>query len=595
MRKKGLYLSSIFIFLFIIFLSFNVQAKEINIGSLDVNSRLLKDGSLYIEENIDFKINGEFNGVFRDVNTAFSSGVEDIQVREVTLDKDREFAKVEKAENGEDGVYEILKSGDVYRIKIYSPAKNKNKKFKISYKLLNVATKYNDIGELHYKFWTDKSETSVDEFNINLTIDKGIESSNLKAFVRDSKNGIKDLSVNVINNNTFNIKGKDLGTKTPIEVRFLFPKEAIALSSNVVNEEGLNKILNEEKSYEKSIEDEKQSREAEKKVGNIIGCAALGLNLILGIFIFKSSRKRKEIDFNTFPDECTPAVVSLLYNRYLGGRVVVATILDLVRKKYLCIESIDNDNYTIIKNKDLDENLLAHEKFIIKWFINYIGDGLKVEAKNIEIYSKEHKSEFFDYFSEWKTLVKEEFNKKGYYDSKSAKLGTRFIIISLIEILIMGVVSFSGSIISLIALLTALSVMMYSFSLKHKKSEYGESQTRHWKQFKDHLQNNNFIEYEGLKSIENIDKYLVYAVALGANNKIFENINLNYKNDNQDCYNNSCMYWYFMLNMYDSNSTIENSIYYCGHSQSSEGSDSSGSPFGGDSGGCSGGGDAGGF
>ncbi len=588
--KVGLYV--IFICIFTMFLSFNVHAKEISISNLEVNSTLLKDGSLNIEEIINFKMQGEYNGVYRDIDTKFSDGVYNIQVKEVGASGELSLKQVEKGSDGQNGVYEISKSGQIYKLKIYAPAKNENKKFKICYQLKNVAKKYNDIGELQYRFWGDASETSIDNFNINLSLDNKGQDNTIKVFAKGASRNIEAL---IVDSNNFNIKGGSVEKKIPIEGRFLFKKEAIGLSNNIVNENGLDKIVQQEKSYEKAIEDERQRKESLKNTGNIVGLGALVLNLILGVIIFKANRKKVEdFDSDFFPEECTPAVASKFYRNSIDEKCLLSTILDLVRKKYLYIEKLSNDDYVIVSNKKEYKELLSHESFIIKWFVSYVGDGLKVKLEEIQDYSKNNKNEFFDTFICWKNFVKEEFNTKGYYNKKSKKLSKILLIISTVETGTMMVFLCNGSIIALVGLLTGISVMIYSYSLWNKKSIYGETQFRKWRRFKKYLEKNNSIK-EDLNFIDNIDKYLVYAVALGINNKIFDKFNLNIKNGNniynsEDSYYDSCLYWYYTLDMNKEDNIIQQSV----HSGSGYSGDS-GSSYSGDSGGCSGGGDAGGF
>lgn len=590
MSKKKVYWSIILIFLFAIFLDFKVYAKEININSLDVNSKLLEDGSLYIEEVIDFKMSGDFNGVYREINTKYSGGVQDIKVTELTASGEREFNKVEDAKNGQDGVYQILKSGDIYNLKIYSPAKDTNKKFKIYYKLKNVAVKYNDIGELRYRFWGDQSENAIDRFNINLTIEKLADRSKLKVFARGP---IDTMEALILDSNVFNIKGEKVKAKTPIEGRFLFPKDSILLSTNIVGENALNRILEEESVNQKAIEDEKNRKKYIRSIGNIIGSAAFVLNLILGVYILKIKRNKIEDDYNTFPDDCTPAIASKLYKNVINERDVIATILDLVRKKYLSIKDMGYGNYAIIKNRNIDDNLLSHEKFAIRWFIDYIGNGIKVELEDIENYSKEHRNKFFDYFYKWKVMVKHEFGKKGYYDKNAAKLAKVFVSIFVTEIAVMVIFLVYGSLVSIIGLITALFSTIFSFSLWGKKSVYGENQIRKWKVFKKYLEDDRFIKDQNLSDIETIDKYLVYAVSLGVNDRIFEKLNIKFKDKGtgKENYCDSCLYWYFWLDMDDEHNIIQDSLY----NPSNLGSSDGGGYSSGDSGGCAGGGDAGGF
>ncbi|WP_411683010.1 DUF2207 family protein [Clostridium thailandense] len=223
---------------------------------------------------------------------------------------------------------------------------------------------------------------------------------------------------------------------------------------------------------------------------------------------------------------------------------------------------------------------------------NDIGDGIKVNLKDIEEYSKENRNKFFDYFYNWKIKVKEEFNKKEYYDKSRIKLAHSFISISFIEILLMIIFLSYSIAASLAAMITGKFILIYSFSLYRIKTQYGESQFRMWKNFKVHLENESFVKYEKLKSIDNIDKYLVYAIALEINSEVFEklNINIDTKSNSGDDYYASCLYWYFCLDMDSSDNTIQNSLY--NHSNANDGG---GGFSSGDGGGCAGGGDAGGF
>lgn len=539
MRKRVLYISSIFVFLFTVFLSFRVQAKEISISNLNVNSELLKDGSLCIQENIKFKMDGDFNGVYREINTKLSKGVQDIKVEEISPSGQKELTEVEKAKNGQDGVYQISNSGDVYTVKIYSPAKNENKEFKISYKLNDVAVKYNDTSELDYRFWGDKSDTTIDKFNINLSIHNDLGSKGLKVFARGP---VDNTQASIMNLNTFNIKGENVKKNTPIEGKFLFPADVIALSDNVVKQNKLNEILKQEQEYKKSIDDKKQYQKFMKSTGNTVGCAAVLLNLILGAIILKINRRKQHVDFNTFPDECTPAIAGILYRRHVNARSLIATILDLVRRKYLYIKKLEYDNYLIVKNKSMDEELLSHEKFVINWFINDIGDGLKVKLNDIKSYTEEDKKNIFDHFYDWKTLVKKEFRRRGYYDKKASKLGKTFIIMTLIELAIMITFLVYGSMVAIIGVLTGISIIAYSYSLMYKRSEYGEGQFKKWRHFKSYLENDIYIKnLSDLNSIKYIDRDLVYAIALGVNNKVFETLNFDTQINNVDVYYDSCI------------------------------------------------------
>ena len=100
------------------------------------------------------------------------------------------------------------------------------------------------------------------------------------------------------------------------------------------------------------------------------------------------------------PTKDTPAEVGFLY--YFGktnDEDVTATLLDLIRRGYLELEylgspSEDDPNFIIKKNENKinsEENKLkAHEKQLIKWFIDVIGDKEKVNIQDIQNYGKSY-------------------------------------------------------------------------------------------------------------------------------------------------------------------------------------------------------------
>lgn len=587
-KRKKVYLSSILSLLFIIFFNFKVQAKELSISNLEINSKLMENGSLHIEENIDFKMDGDFNGVYRDINTKFSDGVENIVVKKITSSDELELKKVDEASNGQDGVYELLKSGEIYKIKIYAPSKNENKKFKISYDIKNVATKYEDIGELHYRFWGDQSDTTINKFNINLIIDKPVSENTLRVF---SRGPVDDMKLKIVNFNTFNIQGRNVKTKTPIEGRFLFPKEEIALSNKIVKKSVLNSIIQEENSYQRTAKNSKRHGDLMKSVGNSVAYVFCFMNVIFLIYMFKiSSRKKEYYNRNDFPEDCTPAIASMLCDEKVQSKDITATLLDLVRKEYLILKQIKTLNYSITKIKKTDSQLLEHEKFIMKWFLDDIGDGLSVEWKDIKKYIKKSEKEFLHSYYDWKSLLKADFEKKGYCDKIGRIIMRAVIIISIIQIITMLAFLNYGSRVSILGLSTAICVAICSFAMRNKKSEYGEEQFIKWQQFKDYVEDREFIKNMDLESVETIDKYVVYSIALEVNKKIFDNLNIRIKNKIkvEENYYDSCICWYAFFDTDTLDSIIDKP--YSGDSSS----DSSYSASG-DSGSCSGGGDAGGF
>ena len=121
-----------FVFLFVLLISIAFPMNVLAEGSLfiprwNVESELLSNGDLYVEEDITFDFSGEFNGAFREIVLDKTNGTNDIRVFEMVKGKEVEYGKVVGGENGDTQVYEIVEGSNRKLIKIFSPSEEDRK------------------------------------------------------------------------------------------------------------------------------------------------------------------------------------------------------------------------------------------------------------------------------------------------------------------------------------------------------------------------------------------------------------------------------------------------------------------------------------
>lgn len=556
-----------------------------------VDSEILENGDLRIVEDISFKFNRDFNGVFREIVLHGTDGIGNIRVAEFVGGNEEEYIQVDSAEKGDKGVFQVIDKGEFIYIQIFSPAEDESKTFRLKYTMKNVAVKYNDTAELYYKFLGEENETPIHYFTANIKL-PGKISPNTKIFGHGSVSG----NIYFSDDDTVKAEAENVPKNTFVEVRILFPREYIPASTKAVNRNAYDEILDEEMSYIEELREREAIKAARKSLFNnisIMASAALALVLFLA---FNKYRRRPDIferlDNKIYPDDNSPAVVSLVLNGYQLPTAFTATILDLARRGFISIEDLGkykgNNNFKLIKENKTTDKLLDHEKYLLTWLFDEMGDGKTISTAEIELYRKMEGMKFYKGHSQWTKLVGEEAKKMGYYDNSTKKVSVLLLIISAIF--------FALSIISLVyeafygILLLALAAISFIFGLllTSRKSDYGYVQVKKWKDFKKDLERRSkSLNIDNLWL--SLDKALIYGLALGISFNYLRRFEKYYPQSHSPGY---WPYWFFLANSRGENafgSSLNKSI------NSSSSSFGGGGGFSAGGGGGAGGGGAGGF
>lgn len=588
---------SVIILLFTISIVFNlpqsaIAEEDLTITRWLVDSEVLKNGDLKISEDITFRFNRDFNGVFREIILKGTDGIENISVSEVVQGKEVEYIQVSDAEKGDSNVYVLHNEYESAKIQIFSPSEDEEKTFRLRYTMKNVSVKYNDIGELYYKFLGEGNETPVDFFGVNIRL-PGYITESTKIFAHGPTNG----TIKFSGGNTIRAEVDNVPDSTFVEVRILFPVEYIPDSTNVVNRDAYKEIIDEELSYIEEIK-EKEAKKAEMKnmLNNmsIISSAALTLVVFL---IFNKYRRRldilESIDHNMYPDDNSPAVVSLVLNGSYTPSSLTATILDLARREFISIEKIgqkkkDTISFNLIKLDKPTDGLLAHEKYLLEWLFDEIGYENKVSTTDIELYRKNQVSSFYKGHTQWTELVREEAKNMGYYDNNTKQIGRILLIISIVFLAVSVLSLAYEALYGMLLIILSITSFIYSIVLLTRKSDYGYIQVRKWKDFKKDLEKRS-------KSLDvndlwiSLDKALIYGLALGVPYNSLKKFNPLYS---QNYMLNYWAYWFFLTNSRGDNAFTES----IGESFNMSGaSTGGGGGFSAGGGGGAGGGGAGGF
>lgn len=175
--KKVLVVLSI-IFILITPKSVYANNKEYFVDKLNIEAQILNNGDVVINEIIEYRFNGDFNGIYRnlDLNGANSYLVNGVSI----IDNSGNTTEVIEEYSDENNTYQINKDNNAAQIKIFSKSINESKKFNLNYTIKGAAKKYTDYSILYWNFYDVENIDSVKEGTLKISLkDENFDINNL--------------------------------------------------------------------------------------------------------------------------------------------------------------------------------------------------------------------------------------------------------------------------------------------------------------------------------------------------------------------------------------------------------------------------------
>ncbi|MEG0775698.1 DUF2207 domain-containing protein [Clostridium sp.] len=585
-------------FLFFIFSCFIFTSK---VAYADDNTLIEKynmlinvnaDGSISITEIFNMSFDGSFNGGFKDISTRKTDGIKNLKVFLVENGEEKEFFYKSDAQKKETGVYnsEEIKD-DFSRVKVFIPSKNITRTFKFTYDLVNVATLYNDTGEVYFNIWDKGYDTQVNNFTVTFKLPKEVNKNEVKFFSRGVPS-INSLALSNDSNMTSTIiyKGDKIETTNYLSIRVLFPRNIIQKSGKIVNEDKINSIITDEEHY--IMEQESKALKSEK-FNSILSKSIfliLAINLLL-ILKFLSLNKRN-IDnslLSLVPSPCSPAVMSYFYNGMVSSKDFVATILNLNKYGYIGLDKVSGEKKDdfIITINSVDGSLKGHERKLLLWLKSFLKDDNTLSLNNLEKLLKKDYNAATKFNTEWLQLIKEEVDFLDFKDKTKIPYGALLIILSIIQFFFSMITIIRGIYWGIAPLGLSAIIFTLGIVLCTRLNDKGYTERQRWKAFHKTMKSGNF--HDGV-SLYPLGDYFPHMISLGIPTYTLSKFR-EFALNNSFLLTNLWLMNYLAFDSFNKNNSFS---YYGIHSLSSTpGVSSMGSSTGG--GGGAGGGGVGGF
>ena len=508
----------IFLFFLISIVSF---AASFRIEKLDIEANLQKDGSMVVSEAVTYDID-EINGVYFDIDAKGFGELEYIQVFED--DSTGGFKEVDSSN------YEVSVNDELYRIKLYSKNYNNRRTFKFVYKLSEAITVYDDVAQFNRKMVGKEWQQGINYITakVIIPVSASYDNSNILVFGHGPLTGEVDKEGNTVVYKLNNYYPGDF-----LEAHILMEPEIFSEynKSKIVHKDMKQKLLDMEAKFadEANAERDRAIRQQEminkvfEKPGLIFGVLSSiwGALMYYIHVIFKRKNKVKNSVgkyLRELPDNSSPALVGCFMTNSINDNEILATIVDLVRRKVLTLENSDKN--AIIIQTGSTENLSAQEKAIVDIYINDFGDGKSLDLKSFGFFQKVPMS-VARKFEKWRAMIQSEMSRKNLTYQGLGCLGVIFFAFFPM------IFTFAGLVIGMITgnkmflLIVAMGIILFisGARAKYPRKELAEAKDK-WQAFKNFLSDYSQLEEAKITSVHLWEQYFVYAVALGVSDKV---------------------------------------------------------------------------
>lgn len=505
-------MKKIFSLLFFICFSLVLFSADFEITNLNITAKLEENASMKVREEVQYRI-GEINGILFDLDAKGNGPLTSLAV--YATDENGNFEKVPQTN------LEITEEDELYRIKVYARTVNQIRTFAFVYELQGGAKLYQDIAELNRVFVGKNWQSPIGKVQVKVLLPNTVPQDSIHAYGHGPLTGNIRLEDNIVSYELEQYYPGDF-----VEAHILFgPKGLTEVPQGLlVKENAKDRLLAQEKAWAEEANAERERYQKLEKYGKFafgIEAFCLALYFLFAKFILRKPKKLEQ-DFPEYfrelPTDDSPAIVGNFFQAE-NSEKIFATIMDLVRRKYLNLELRGAEQIlTINTEKNKTENLTPYEKEIIEIYLHQIGSRSEV---NLSTISKQKLSlSISQRILGWNSLVKREYAAKGYGDSRSPLiiLGVfccfLFLGLSIVAISVFEQVQFAFFIPVIFAFL-----LPYTFNSKFPNAKTTESMQK-WKAFKKFLEDYSLLKEAKIDSIYLWEHYFVYALVLGVADKV---------------------------------------------------------------------------
>ena len=489
------------------------QGKSYKILSTNIESNILKEGIVEIQETRVYSFKGNYSFVFRDIWKKGYDQLYDIQV----FEGDKPYLNTEIEEEGN---FRIESRDRYYRIYWYHSSKDENKTFTLKYKLKNPFTIGKTDAQFRWVYLDDKFDKRPGKLSLTQKFN-GIVDTNAIDFSVEQPIRSKKYKFSKKENGIFELSSDSFSKKNVLQLRTIFPTSYLSNSS----------INNEDFSLAGLLLEERNQRLT------IYGIIAMTLfSLLIGInFMRKHVVDHKveisdDVNFTEFPSTHHPVLIGWLIWRYpsVSATGILGTLFELASRKKVHLETVESGKW-IFKSKKLKVDVINSDTSNLSSSFSKLLLDRILTIGTSTYFSKIWLKYSFSH-SKWKQNRTKKIKELGWLDTSGDQERTNLILLQvIIFFLIIGLSIFYGIFWSVLFTIIP-STMLLMIALASRLTKEGQELFLRWCAFGDALKKNK-LNIQGFEP----DLLLQYCIVMGMHGEELKDV-INKANQDGTCY-----------------------------------------------------------
>ncbi len=522
--------------LLIVLLHAGTLARSFEMSRLHVNINLQEDGVMQVEEQREFTFRGTFSEVYRT-----------FPINEIATYKN--FRILEDGEpylnntSKQPGTFFIEEKGNTKEVRIFFDATNTTRTFTIGFDVMGAIQKYEDAALVYYQIISDEWSQPIHNITATINPPVALEDDEPAHWVHGSLDAVSQLK----GQGVVAIELESLPAHRYLEIRALYPTGAFPgvppLMGQIAEEvfAEASRLVEEANEMRRKALEKEQRRKERYAIGRSL---ALPLTLIvLGIWIFiyrrfttKPNVENREEVYKQLPEKEKPALVSyLVFQRQIIPNAMIATLFHLAYRKVITVKEepigpprgpgkkertdvvfqLNHEEFRLQK-----DSLAEFEQMLLNFlFFELAGGQMGIGLKTL--YRKKDKMRIF--YPKWSKALKEEADKKQWYNKESEKGRNTGLLVSFILMVIFAIGTAIYGPYILFPLFMSLFFLIGSLFIL-QRTEKGEIAFRQWKNLRKHLKKRPFTNEEKPLDSSTINEFLIYGVAMALGRKFYRKL-----------------------------------------------------------------------
>lgn len=449
-----------------------VLGRDYIMSSYDVVCVLAADGSATMTETFDFTVVHRSQNFEFDIEYADAGG---LTIRQVAVASgsdsqgNEQFVEIQpvKAENKAGATrYEASDDGSSMHVEVTIPTEaGAVRRIKLTYVLSRVVERNSDNAFLNKVFFNSSSVSRAQTSKLTLMLPSAAADVAVWALPVSETEYAESRPTP----DSVVLTGQAAEGQAEMDLFLLMPDDFFTDAPSAAVNRSWDTLVAKARQTDLLIKEDALTRSAvHRLVLTLLILSVLLVGVIFWLYDRECAASFHHRYWQNVPEQCPPAVLTILTRRGKPGRLMLSTLLDLVRRGELRMQG---NVFTLPPAEEREYNgFAAFEIFLVQWLFDHVVGGHTLSTADIRRYARDKATsgELHTYYRQFRHMIDEEIERRGLLDERRMHRGRQAAVIaSLLYLVLTGAfIAILGNFFSLFLLIPAAFLGFYGWKLR---------------------------------------------------------------------------------------------------------------------------------